>query len=111
MSTNTTTTKTTYTVTLPDGTTATRKTHRTYTHIVAWCDTTETQAALWQKRLDYQIECGHTDGDYANVCRAELAKITGDIWRVIHWCGRPDLAYKAADKNADYVVIPVEVKA
>jgi hypothetical protein len=124
MDTNTTTNKkTTLTAILPDGTTATRKTARVYTHAIAVRTTANAQILHWTSRLERDTEklreaeshnpnaiysAGHTWGeraDYYRKCVAEdKAEIlaAADRWAVRSWCGRLDLAQKALDREAKY---------
>lgn len=73
------TTKTTYTATLPGGELATRKSVRTYTHLVA------------ARHNSY----GNTKGDFTE---------SAD-WHVIGWCGTPELAQKQASSAQARVAI------
>ena len=130
MNTNTITNKkTTLTALLPDGTTATRKTDRFYTHAIAHFISAESTTRFWTDRLEhdtaYLLEAethnpdeivahGRTWGQRADFYRKEIAKDKAGIanatdrWVVRQWCGRPDLAAKAIAK-ADAGAVLVEV--
>jgi hypothetical protein len=132
MNTNTTTNKkTTLTAILPDGTTATRKTARVYTHLVAELYTAAEQIEdATRSRGHYEslvakyaaLDPGTkaegywntTNGQVADKYRNEVAEYTeaienaADRWVVKQWCGRPDLAAKAIAK-ADASAVLVEV--
>ena len=132
MDTNTTTNKkTTLTAILPDGTTATRKTARVYTHLVAELYTAAEQIEdATRSRGHYESMvakyaaldpdaiaenyCTSTNGQVADKYRKEIdeanARIAAaaDLWVVKQWCGRPDLAAKAIAK-ADASAVLVEV--
>lgn len=131
MTNNTTAKKTTLTVVLPDGTTATRKTARTYTHVIAELDTAEEQVKRATHRLaNAEAYLAHygaldpdvlgnyndvwTNGQVADKYRKEVAEYTeaienaADAWYAATWCGRHDLAVKAIAKFSPAAVI-VEV--
>lgn len=132
MNTNTTTNKkTTLTALLPDGTTATRKTHRVYTHLVAELDTAAEQidrATVSRGHLEGILArfvaldpnaaaegyWNITNGQKVDRLRKEIAEANeriaaaADRWVVKQWCGRPDLAAKAIAK-ADAGAVLVEV--
>jgi hypothetical protein len=128
---NNTTTKTTLTAVLPDGTTATRKTHRVYTHLVAELSTAAEQIdratksrGNWEGILARFVALdpnaaaegywNWTNGEQVDRCRKEIAKANeriaaaADRWFAKQWCGRPDLAAKAIAK-ADAGAVLVEV--
>lgn len=99
-----------YTVTLPDGSVVTRRTERTYSHVIVSHYTTEEAIA------DKTIQLGHWEKDLAEAetaakadyCGEKVAKIQAEIARleatglgkswVLAWCGRPDLAQKKIDE-------------
>lgn len=125
MNNNTTTNKkTTLTALLPDGTTATRKTARVYTHAVAVCNTANAQILFWTGRLERdtaklrEVEAkdpnetngaGRTWGEMADFYREHIAEdkakvlAAADRWVVRNWCGRLDLAQKALDREAKHI--------
>ena len=119
------------TVTLPDGTTTTRRTDRTYTHVIAAFRSHETLVAdaeddlarrrssaaaaaasvdspsEWDaKSREIRAEWAETSARNVEKAEARLAearaKVAGE-WVVLTWCGRPDLATKAlASKQFAY---------
>ena len=116
--------KTTLTALLPDGTTATRKTARVYTHAVAVCTTAVEQVLFWTGRLERdtaklrEVEAkdpnetngaGRTWGEMADFYREHIAEdkakvlAAADRWTVRNWCGRLDLAQKALNQGAKYI--------
>jgi hypothetical protein len=125
MDTNTTTNKkTTLTAILPDGTTATRKTARVYTHAIAIFCSGESEIRFWTGRLErdtaYLLEAeannpnaiysaGRTWGERADYYRKCVAEdkagiaAAADHWAVRSWCGRLDLAQKALDREAKHI--------
>jgi hypothetical protein len=100
---------TTFTAILPDGTTATRKSHTMhYTHAVAIL----TAPHAWMRD-----GVAYRSHDAAGPEGATWGP-TGEpaTWRIENWCGRPDLAVKARNRllNSGYVtdaerVVIVEV--
>ena len=125
MNTNTTTNKkTTLTALLPDGTTATRKTARVYTHAITCFISAESTIRFWTDRLerdtahlleaeahnpDEIVAYGRTWGERAGFYREHIAEDKAGIanatdrWVVRTWCGRPDLARKALDREAKHI--------
>ena len=90
-------TKRTLTVTLPDGTIATRTTARTYTQAVAVFIPAADEVA---RELEFAADCdGWGQHERAEQRRAEAARLAaeGDRWAVFGWASRPDLAVKTAD--------------
>jgi len=79
---------TTYTVTLPTGATATRKSARTYTHAVI----TGTPVAYYEAGMAAANGSGAAAWYQSQI---DLA-VNGYVWGVVSWCGRHDLAEKAA---------------
>jgi hypothetical protein len=112
---NTTNAKTTLTVTLPDGTTATRKTHRTYTHVVAFLTTAETTISRAESVIEVFTEYRNDShpGWSEEEIDAKIARAQDDIanavdtWWVGNWCGRLDLAEKIATAQGGFV-FPVD---
>ena len=125
-----------FTVTLPDGTTGKRTSaSRTYTHVVAVADSVSTRLVQLADRIELaelRLAQVAADSELSLVrmaelveywrgvlteCRAtelELAERSGDepaSWGVLTWCGRLDLADKAARSAVRYHgfvrVIPV----
>jgi len=108
MTTSATATKTTVTAVLPDGTTATRKTARVYTHAVAIFVSAESIIAQARKYIAEQedfLACGsRTQEEFdQNVAHSEeQIAAAADRWSVLSWCGRHDLAVKALDSAAKW---------
>lgn len=110
------------TATLPDGTTATRGTKRTYTHVVA------VRFDQDQLRRDYEERARYLQ-DYADDPRspwtqeevdstlardlAEIAELADRPWTSYAWSGRYDLAVKRAEEArkighfGDVRIVPV----
>lgn len=109
-----------YTVTLPDGSVVTRRTERTYSHVIvshyttekAIADATNSLANSEARLVRYMdnLAAAETDRDANNAridiadeqkriarLQAEIARLEttglGKSW-VLAWCGRPDLAQK-----------------
>jgi hypothetical protein len=128
---NNTTTKTTLTVVLPDGTTDTRKTARTYTHVIAELSTAAQQIEDATARREWAESAlarfsaldpnaaaegfyNWTNGQQVDRIRKGIAEAqaridnAADRWYAATWCGRHDLAVKAIAKFSPAAVI-VEV--
>jgi HAMP domain-containing protein len=127
-----------YTVTLPDGSVVTRRTERTYSHVIvahydtekAIADATNSLAnseAYLARHMD-RLATAETDIDANNAridiareqnrigeLQAEIARLEatdlGKSW-VLAWCGRPDLAQKKVDsmRRGDYAPLAIEVE-
>jgi hypothetical protein len=99
-------TKAKLTATLPDGTIATRTTARTYTHIIACArDNAAERAERLAKAQQIQkwadnptLTWDQADADRFQA-EAEAIPTEGVTWFAADWCGRPDLAAKAAAKR------------
>ena len=127
-----------YTVTLPDGSVVTRRTERTYSHVIVSHYDTEKAIADAKNSLDNceanlarYMDClaaAETDQDANNArviiarsqnrlgeIQAEIARLEatglGKSW-VLAWCGRPDLAQKKVDsmRRGDYAPLAIEVE-
>lgn len=104
----------TLTVTLPDGTTQTRKTARAYTHVLAVTNSTVGfELAKLKENLSYNVKLKAEQPEYAASYdkqianyEAKIAELDGrdhaeylnEAWGAINWCGRYDLAEKALAK-------------
>lgn len=108
---------TTYTVTLPNGAIATRKSDRIYTHAVAYRTTQDTPRKSLQYWLDQAIRNARKSRQPLHVSaywRKQIATYEAALaahvdvpaepgeWGIAGFCGRPDLAEKLAAEQIKF---------